>query len=139
MVHPINELRKVREDGLAKARDPELAFVTRAELNEALAPILAALEVEDVAATVVYAIEDDAVSGNPTKEEGPASAAESLESAESEKGRLDETSKEPHPAESDPEGLALVEKIHERKSRAKRKPEGQDPLGLVPDPQGDDS
>jgi hypothetical protein len=126
MVHPINELRKAREAGLEKARDPELAFVTRAELraaiDEALAPVRAALEVSDLDAAIDeldgIAPLPDAVEGDATEREAPAV---------------------PHPAESEPEGHELVEKIHEKKSRTKRKPEGQDPLGLVPDPEGDDS
>lgn len=116
MVHPLNELRQAREAGLEKARDPLLAFVTRAELEEALEPIRAALEVSEPA-TVVYALDEI----DEESQVGP--------DRETEKGR--------HPAEADPEGLELVEKIHERKSRAKRKPENEDPLGLVPDPEED--
>lgn len=115
MVHPLNELRKAREDGLAKARDPELAFITRAELTEALAPIRAALEVSEPAPD----------SGEPTGRLEPATDEESLESADSTKPALS--------GSDNKDGEALVAAIHERKSRAKRKPEGQDPLGLVPE------
>lgn len=97
-MHPLNQFKK--SGG---------AYVTRDELDEILAPILAALEVSEPA-TVVYALDEP----EPEPEDVPA-----------------------HPGESDPEGINLVKEIHERKSRGKRKPEGVDPLGLVPDPQGE--
>lgn len=140
MVHPVNELRKAREDGLKKAQDPDLAFVTRAELRavlgEALAPFRAALEISDLDAAIDE-LDGLADSGDPTSRPEPATDEESLEPAGSTKEALSGSDKEAHPAESDPEGIELAGKIHERKSRAKRKPEGQDPLGLVPDAEED--
>jgi hypothetical protein len=134
-MHELNKIRKTTEFKKAGG-----AYVTRDELEEALAPIRAALEVSDldVAIDELDGLEDDAVSGDPTSRPSPAPAVKDRDSADSTKESLSGSDKA-HPAESDPEGLELVEKIHERKSRAKRKPEGQDPLGVLPEPEGDDS
>jgi hypothetical protein len=91
------------------------AYVTHDELAEILAPLLANWEALEAVSTE----HDEKIQ----RIEG------ALEIQDAEIG-------EAHPAESDPEGIELVEKIHERKS-GKRKPEGVDPLGLVPDPQGE--
>ena len=135
----MHELNKIRKSGEFKKAGG--AYVTRDELEEALAPILAALEVSDLDAAIdeLDGLEDDAVSGDPTSRPSPAPAVKDRDSADSTNESLSGSDKEVHPAESDPEGRELVAKIHEKKSRAKRKPEGQDPLGLVPEPEGDDS
>lgn len=123
-MHPLNQFKKAGG-----------AYVTRDELEAALAPILAALEVSE---PVEEPIVDVSISGNPTSRLEPAPAVKPLDPAESTKEALSGSDKEAHPAESDPEGLELVEKIHERKSSSrKRKPENQDPLGLVPDVEED--
>jgi hypothetical protein len=132
MVHQVNKLRKaggayVTHDELAEILEPyranwEALEAVSTEHDEKIQRIEGALEIDDLDAAIdeLDGLEPlpDAVEGDTTEREAPAV---------------------PHPAESDPEGHELVEKIHEKKSRAKRKPEGQDPLGLVPDPEGDDS
>jgi hypothetical protein len=57
------KLRKERRAGKAKEQDPDKAFVTRADLRAALAPILAALDIEE-----------------PATEEEPATGEEPAES-----------------------------------------------------------
>lgn len=132
MVHQVNQFRK--SGG---------AYVTRDELEEILAPLVANWEALEAVSTEhdEKILRVEAALDLPLEAEldGEGALPEAVEgdSEEKQAGPDDETEKGRHPAESDPEGLELVEKIHERKSRGKRKPEGQDPLGLVPDAEED--
>lgn len=148
MVHQVNKLRKsggayVTHDELAEILEPyrtALGLLEDASTDhdEKITRIEGALEIDDLNAAIDE-LDGLADSGEPTGRLEPAADEDPQDPAESTKEALSGSDKEAHPAESDPEGRELVAKIHEKKSRAKRKPEGQDPLGLVPDPEGDDS
>lgn len=133
MVHQVNQIRKaggayVTHDELAAILEPyranwEALEAVSTEHDEKITRIEGALEIDDLNAAIDELGGEplpDAVEGDSEEREAPAV--------------------EPHPAEADPEGHELVAEIHKRKaSSRKRKPEGQDPLGLVPDLEGDDS
>jgi hypothetical protein len=59
----LGKLRKARAAGMAEARDPDKAFITRADLRAALAPILAALEIPEPPAEEPAEVEPAPVTG----------------------------------------------------------------------------
>lgn len=149
MVHQVNKLRKaggayVTHDELAEILKPyadALSALEEAAVDheEKITRIEGALEIDDLNAVI------DELGGEPLEVEidGEGALPDAVEGEAEERtappvGPNDETEKGRHPAESDPEGHELVADIHKRKaSSRKRKPEGQDPLGLVPDTEED--